>query len=575
MERKRQLDAAGPSPTRRKLIAAALAVALITFASMQLFAQATPSSQSYPQETPAVSSADAEFARGIALAEAGHLGDARSTFLRASLLHPRDPRFPTELGGIAFKQKQYREAIHWLRRARELAPNDTYLRDFLGTLYFIQGRQAAAISEWNQIDKPVVEDIRVQPGLRVDPVLLDRSLAFSRGEPLTVTDLFTTEARLRALGVYPMFSLRLAARPDGKFHVDFAAQELNGFGGGWEALLGTFRGAFYQTITPEYYNIVGTATNITTLWRWDAEKRRVGAVVSGPLHRNPKWRYRTGLDWRNENWDVQNFSALPGASLGFLNMRRSAAGAEITSVKDARFIWSAGGEISYRDFRCGDGAVPRPCVLTDTVQQQGPPALLASGYQLKQRASLAYDLLRLPKKQYRLTVGVQSELARLWAGDGSVFEKLQGELSQSWTLTDQADGPQLTTAARAGKTFGTPPFDELFMLGAERDNPLLMHAHIGTNNAGRKGNAPLGRNYFLWNNDIDKKIWGNGLFAMRFGPFVDIGKITDPLPSLGSSKWLVDAGGQLTVRVLGLQLRASYGRDLRAGRGAFYTWVGK
>jgi hypothetical protein len=42
---------------------------------------------------------------------------------------------------------------------------------------------------------------------------------------------------------------------------------------------------------------------------------------------------------------------------------------------------------------------------------------------------------------------------------------------------------------RAGKTFGTVPFDELFLLGLERDNDLWMRGHIDTRD-GRKGSAP-------------------------------------------------------------------------------------
>lgn len=521
--------------------------------------------------------ADAMYQEGIALAQTGQLRDAESAFLQGRKLFPADPRFPTELGGIAFKEKNYRQAIHWLHEAEKLAPDDAYIHDFLGTLYFVQGNQEAAIAQWNRVGKPVIEDIHLQPELRLDPVVLDRSFAFSRGETLKLADLRTTDARLRALGIYPMFALRMSARPDGRFDVNFTAQEQNGFGSRWEALLGTFGRAFYQTISPEYYNAGGTATNISSLWRWDSEKRRIEAAVSTPLRRNPQWRFRSAIDLRNENWDVRNFSNLPVATLGFLNMRRSAGSADITSFKNGKFVWTLGAEISYRDFRCGDAAVPRPCTLGGAdAQPNGREAkLLAGGYQLQQRASATYDLLRVPERQYRLAVKGGSELARLWSDRASVFEKLQGEFIQSWVLTGNLDGPQLTNRLRAGKTFGDAPFGELFMLGVERDNPLMLRGHIGTNDSGRKGNAPLGRNYFLSNNDIDKRIWSNGLVAIRLGPFVDIGKITDSLPFLGSKKWLVDAGGQVTLRLLGLGVHISYGRDLRAGHAAFYTWVGR
>jgi hypothetical protein len=122
---------------------------------------------------------------------------------------------------------------------------------------------------------------------------------------------------------------------------------------------------------------------------------------------------------------------------------------------------------------------------------------------------------------------------------------------------------------RAGKTFGNVPFDELFMLGLERDNDLPMRAHIGTQN-GRKGSAPLGRNYFVANWEADKNLYGNGIVGVKIGPFLDTGKITDPVASLGSELWLWDTGAQIKLRVFGSGVAFSYGKDLRSGRNAFY-----
>lgn len=102
----------------------------------------------------------------------------------------------------------------------------------------------------------------------------------------------------------------------------------------------------------------------------------------------------------------------------------------------------------------------------------------------------------------------------------------------------------------AGRTFGSSPFDELFMLGLDRDNNLLLRGHIDTHD-GRKGNAPLGSNYFLSNWETDKKIYSNGLVTLQLGPLLDIGKSTDPVPGLGSHEWLYDTGMQAKVRLLG------------------------
>ena len=58
---------------------------------------------------------------------------------------------------------------------------------------------------------------------------------------------------------------------------------------------------------------------------------------------------------------------------------------------------------------------------------------------------------------------------------------------------------------------------------------------------------------------------------MRLGPFVDVGRITDPSGDFISRGWLCDPGVQSKVSLFGgLRVIFSYGKDLRSGRNAFY-----
>jgi hypothetical protein len=109
------------------------------------------------------------------------------------------------------------------------------------------------------------------------------------------------------------------------------------------------------------------------------------------------------------------------------------------------------------------------------------------------------------------------------------------------------------------------------MLGLERDNDLPARAHIGTM-SGRKGSAPLGRMYLLWNTDFDRVIYDAGVFKIKLGPFLDSGKITDPSGTFGASRWLWDTGLQVKLSLLSaVTVSVSYGKDLRTGRNAFYA----
>jgi hypothetical protein len=264
-----------------------------------------------------------------------------------------------------------------------------------------------------------------------------------------------------------------------------------------------------------------------------------------------------GVDLRNENWDIRDSFTGPAPLLAALNLRREAASAEITSINSGRWGWSAGGELSHRDYR----SVSPATVLSSS--------LLLQGMQLKQLAQIHYEVWRVPERRLTIRSGASSQLARVWSKPAEAFAKLQGSLSSQWFPKSEGDDYETQVQLRGGGTAGTGPFDELFMLGMERDNDLWLRAHVGTRD-GRKGSAPLGRRYFLVNSETDKKIYGNGIFSIKLSPFLDTGRVTDSSLQLASQKWLWDTGVQTKMRVLGMGVTFIFGKDLRSGNSAFY-----
>lgn len=506
-------------------------------------------------------SADEDYDFGTALARLNRWDDAERSFEAGAKLAPGDARFQVELAGIAFTHKQYPEAARLLRRAVELAPQDTYANDFLGTVYFLEGNTEAALKYWNRVGKPQVVAVRAEPKPHIAPVLLDQAFAFAPASTLQLQQWFDSDERIRGLGIFPQYHLDLNARDDGKFDVVFRGRELNGLGGSkLAALFLWFQGLPFQSVEPAYFNFHRDAINFTSMYRWDAQKRRIFVNVSGPFEGSAKRRIEAGTDLRDENWGIRNSFTGTAPVLGSLNLRTERVDFGLASYASGRWSWIAGGEVSHRNFR----DVVAGAVLT--------PQLLAGGYALKQTAELDATVLRLPERRFRLDAGASSQAGRLWSQSSESFEKLQGAAGWHWLPQAKGDDYEMQHEVRAGKTLGKTPFDELWMLGLERDNDLPMHAHIGTRD-GRKGSAPLGRNYFLSNWEMDKTLYGNGLLAVKLGPLLDIGKITDSNAGLGSHEWMFDAGAQAKLRVLGSGVVFSYGRDLRTGNDAFYVSV--
>jgi tetratricopeptide (TPR) repeat protein len=502
--------------------------------------------------------ADLNYFYGIALAQLGSYTEAEHALLAGREQRPRDKRFPIELAGIAFRQRKNSAAERWLRRALKLDHSDSYANDFAGTVYFLEGNLPAALKYWNRVNKPRIENVREEPELRIRPELLDRAFAFAPASVLRLPELLSSETRVEGLGIFPVYKFQLNAPADSNFDLVFRATERDGWGANrWDALLSTFRGVFYETVYPEYFNLHGSATNLTSLLRWDSQKRRAFAEISGPLWQNPKFRYSGFVDLRNENWNVVTAFTGPAGLLGALNLRREGVTGQIFSLVSGRWGWSTGMELSHRDYRS---------VLAGTALT---PEVLLAGFQLKQLAEIHSTVWLVPERRFRVTAAGSEQAAREWSTPGESFLKLQGSVQGHWYPRSEGDDYELDGRIRAGKTFGQDPFDELFMLGLERDNDLPMRAHIGTRD-GRKGSAPLGRNYFLSNWEINKGVYDNGLFGIRLSPFLDTGKITDPIAALGSKKWLFDTGLQLKFRVLVVGLTFTYGKDLRSGANAIY-----
>ena len=570
MERRRKMDPAGTARIRRKLT---FVVVLICSASLAAQVSGSDPLQKAKEltekeqwqevvalvDSTSVHSPELNYFYGTALAHLERWPQAHEVLAAGEKALPRDARFPIELAGVDFKQKRYSEAANHLRHALHLKPDDSYANEFLATVYFLEGNLEAAVKHWNKVNKPKLADVKTNPKPRVDAALLDHAFTFAPASVLRREDLLSSEARAEALDIFPSFNFELQARDDGQFDLIFRNQESNGFGNNkWEALIRTFRGLPAQTVNPEFYNFHGKAINMISMYRWDAEKRRVFAELSGPLRLDPKRRISFAADLRGENWDIRPSFAGQVPLLGSFNMRREAIKAQITTIQSSRWSWSAGAELSHRDFR----DIFLGSALT--------PELLPKAYQLKQTTQVNADLLRFPERRFTITSSISSDIGRTWSTPAHAFEKLQASLLLHWLPQAQGDDYELQQRFRAGKTWGTVPFDELFILGGLGDNNLEMRGHI-TTHGGRKGSGPLGRNYFLSNWEMDKNIFHDSFVTVKLGPFLDTGKISDPLSGLGSHRWLWDTGGQVKLKAFGFGIALVYGKDLRTGNNAVFV----
>jgi tetratricopeptide (TPR) repeat protein len=518
--------------------------------------QAVPESPDEP--------ADLELDRGLALANLARWDDARKAFEAGLAGHPRDSRFLVELAGIAYRQRKYPLATRYLRHALAINPEDGYTNNFLASIYFLEDNLEAALKYWNRVGKPKLADLSYAPQPSLDPLVLDRAFDFSRGGVWGRVQYLTTRARLDALDLFPRMRFDLSGQPDGSFDLTFRGVEQDGWGNDtWEGLFSLLRGLPFETVYPRFYDLGHSGFNSLSLVRWDDQKRRLSSELAAPFFDDPAMRLRLYFDARDENWNISN-TLLPSTPFpASLNLEKATAGAEIRFIESGRWQWHAGVEYSYREFHMLSG-IPAAAAPFFT---NGSSAALRSGVQR--------FLIRFPEKRFTLLAGGDAEFGALFAKPLGRYSRFQGSLAANWFPQAQGEDYHVQTRLLGGATFGNVPFDDLFVLGFDRDTDLWLRGHPGLDR-GQKGAAPLGRNYVLVNSDFDKIAWENPFFTVKVGPFLDTGGVYDPSGFFGAPKWLWDTGLQTKIQVLGsAEIILGYGRDLRSGRNSFFATLSR
>lgn len=503
-----------------------------------------------------------ELYRGLALARLQRWTEARKTFEAGLARNPHDARFLEELGGVEYEQKNFARAKRALRRALAIDPGDAYASNFLASVYFLEGNLEAALKYWNRTGKPLLEDVSFRGASDLNPVLLDRAFEFSRGSEWRQDQYLTTEARLETLNVCSGIRFDLKELSEDTFQLGFDCNERETWGAAkWQWLVSTFRGLPYQEINPEFYNINHAALNWVSMWRWDDQKRLVHSELAGPVRDDPRWQYRVYFDGKDENWNLTG-TFLPGSSAATaLNLKRAVVGAELRSIVSGRWSWSTGVEYSYRNMRDVAGFTP------------AATAFLTSGSGIGYRAAVQRSLVRMSERRFTLDARATGEMGTFFARPLGRYARAVGDLRATWLPRARGDDYEMDARLRAGATSGDVPFDELFMLGFDRDNDLWMRGHPGLRQ-GQKGAAPLGRNYALANWDETKNVYSIPFVSFAVGPFVDAGKISDPSGFFGAPEWLVDTGVQAKIRVFGsFEFVVGWGKDLRSGRNSFFSGV--
>ena len=214
---------------------------------------------------PADQSPDLDFLLGLALARQEKWSEAKLAFEAGLRKAPADPRYSVELAGVAYKQRDLRAAKSRLHAALRLNPQDVYAREFLATIYFLEGNLEAALRYWNPEDKPRLRGVAFVPPLKLKESLRNRALAFNAPQVLSGDALLTTQSRLDNLGLFSNRRMQLTPTDSGNYDATLHLAERNGWGDSKvEGLVSLLSGLPYATVYPEFHNLGHGAVNLTS-----------------------------------------------------------------------------------------------------------------------------------------------------------------------------------------------------------------------------------------------------------------------------------------------------------------------
>ena len=500
------------------------------------------------------------YLRGMALMHLERYADAREAFSAGYRAAPHEARFLVERAGAEYRLKDFASAKSDLRRALRAQPKDEYTLEFLGTIYLLENNLDAALKYWNRVGRPQLASVVVQPEPRVKAELYKNAVTFNAPQVLSRASWHTSDARLENLGIFPERRLELAPAGDQNYSAILHASERDGRDNlRWTGLVSLLSGVPYQTVYPDWYNIGSRAINFTSMARWDAQKRRASASLGFPIGGRSDRVASIFVDGRDENWDLSQTFTGSTSPINNLNLRSIEGGVDLRFVINGDWSWNAGVAVIGRTFQ-NAGTEPNPSAA----------ALFTSGTTLKSRGGVTHTLLGIPERRFKVVGGANFEFGRGFKQELGTFGSLGGSMRTEWLPHASGEQDSVHIQVRAAEMFGTVPLDQLFELGLNRDSSLWLRGHAATID-GKKGRAPLGRRFVLLNSDYDRTLYNSGFFRLQAGPLVDVGKISDSSGVIGDSRWLIDAGVQVKLRVLGaVSVVLSYGRDLRNGEGALF-----
>jgi hypothetical protein len=155
----------------------------------------------------------------IAVARSAEPERASPALLAAIELCPAEPRAFAAMAGVKFRQKQWKEASGFARKAAERDPKDADNQRLLATSLYLADEPEEALAAWNRVGEPRIDRVVIEGLNRTRQDIATKLVDLRPREVLTLDDLMLARRRLDHLPTSSRSKVTYRPLPDGRADV--------------------------------------------------------------------------------------------------------------------------------------------------------------------------------------------------------------------------------------------------------------------------------------------------------------------------------------------------------------------
>ncbi len=484
---------------------------------------------------------------GIAAARQGDLPDAEK-ILRA--LVQENSRFAaayTELAGLRFLAGDLDTVRKLLEKSLDLDPTQSYARDFLGTVYYLEGRRLRALQMWNRLGQPRIHRIAYVVPEGAAPGVLERLSEINEHEMLTRDKLLQARWTLQMLRLGERLDFRLRPRSADLWDLDLVTDPPRPLGWLPElALLNTANLLTYQRVGFHFPREPLRKAQVEFGFGWHPARR--------DLRASTRFRFLSlfpdALEVNVSGWDEAWSLPTSGDSLS-LRGARIESRYRVVLPRRQSVEFTAGYQQQFGDHAHLQGFLNERHLARVGIGWRGRIGLTADD-------TVRLDLRLGGRAFFGAGTGTRSASGR----------QVDGHILLDWSVRESG-ATSVQISAMNGRTAGMLPLNDHYRFGVGPGEALPLRAHK-TVRVGRNGLAPLARNCFLLNADLSHRLFRVGIVGVVGKVFFDAARLDRAVLGARPQGWYRDAGAGLAVQVLGHEvLEVLLGHDLRDGGSTF------